>query len=406
MPDAAVDEAPETPAHVFAARAFKHAIFGTPAPPPTQRQPRERPQSWGGRAKIVNPTNTSRTVDSRPASYDGPARESLSTAQSPARRPGILLTPGTGGTRRKTVSFDGRNPCNNEEAIDASTQNLLPDHNPSHGGDSRNPAGRAPFQPRRREPSSFEQKLRGPEPVSEARQFDESDITVDLNAPRSRSGNYWKTEHDSNAAKTATEIRKLAKKEEVAKKYAKHRDIAAAELEEELRKEQKRAETLEAQVQQYRNRLYKALQDSAENKRSTKPAAEADDLLKLRDKEISQLKGENKSLRTRLQCLEHDIKAGDSHQRSTIVPTTEHASDIWADAGDGPQLSTTPRRRPSGSRAPLTQRDENLVTEPAVDEKKRKKASHLSTERREAAMMRIEERKRAKRQATAAAGVF
>ncbi|KAG9539549.1 hypothetical protein KCU77_g22902, partial [Aureobasidium melanogenum] len=29
----AFPEAPETPAHVFAARAFKHAIFGTPAPP-------------------------------------------------------------------------------------------------------------------------------------------------------------------------------------------------------------------------------------------------------------------------------------------------------------------------------------------------------------------------------------
>jgi len=71
-------EYPETPAPVFAARAFKSAIFGTPAP--------EDDDTF----EIAKAGNTA-------------ARE-RSGSMSPTKR-GILMTPGTATNRHKTVTF-------------------------------------------------------------------------------------------------------------------------------------------------------------------------------------------------------------------------------------------------------------------------------------------------------------
>lgn len=73
-------EEPETPAPVFAARAIKSAIFGTPAPPPGDTTLAER------LADFTNMPNIPQ--------------------ESPSKPPGILMTPGTARTR-KTVSFGG-----------------------------------------------------------------------------------------------------------------------------------------------------------------------------------------------------------------------------------------------------------------------------------------------------------
>lgn len=73
-------EEPETPAPVFAARAIKSAIFGTPAPPPGDTTLAERLADFTNMANIPQ--------------------------DSPSKPPGILMTPGTARTR-KTVSFGG-----------------------------------------------------------------------------------------------------------------------------------------------------------------------------------------------------------------------------------------------------------------------------------------------------------
>ena len=72
---------PETPAPVFAARAIKSAIFGTPAPPPGDT------------------TMAERLADFTKAA---PGRD----MDTPSKPQGILMTPGTARTR-KTVSFGG-----------------------------------------------------------------------------------------------------------------------------------------------------------------------------------------------------------------------------------------------------------------------------------------------------------
>src|SRR3569833_257094 len=82
MKDDTQFEQPDTPAPVFAARAFKTALFGTPAR--VDRAP----------LPAVNTVAVTKDIcgdDKEP--------------KSPAKPPGILLTPGTATARRKRVSF-------------------------------------------------------------------------------------------------------------------------------------------------------------------------------------------------------------------------------------------------------------------------------------------------------------
>ncbi|KAL2152070.1 hypothetical protein VTH82DRAFT_5254 [Thermothelomyces myriococcoides] len=67
-------EAPDTPAPVFAVRALKTALFGTPAP----RDRRPASKSGNDNTATKNGGSTAATAD-----------------KSPAKPPGILLTPGT-----------------------------------------------------------------------------------------------------------------------------------------------------------------------------------------------------------------------------------------------------------------------------------------------------------------------
>ncbi len=75
----ALNEPPVTPAPIFAVRAFKTAIFGA--------------SDQGTEDVSIRQQSTQRP---RPR-HQGPS--------SPTKRAGILLTPGIGPTRRKTVSF-------------------------------------------------------------------------------------------------------------------------------------------------------------------------------------------------------------------------------------------------------------------------------------------------------------
>ena len=102
------EETPITPAPVFAVRAFRNAIFGTPTetrdPGPVKTADtgmKGRHVDAGG--SLGMDTGTDRNghpILQRPSTHDrgGPA--------SPTKPPGILLTPGTGPSRRKTVSFE------------------------------------------------------------------------------------------------------------------------------------------------------------------------------------------------------------------------------------------------------------------------------------------------------------
>ncbi|KAK0512745.1 hypothetical protein JMJ35_004762 [Cladonia borealis] len=101
-------EPPETPAPLFVVRAFKTAIFGTPHP--VQREAKQ-----AGKASEEDKAGTQRAASEKPQDRESIERDTdtgneteraasirLDTLASPAK--GILMTPGTTTTRRKTVS--------------------------------------------------------------------------------------------------------------------------------------------------------------------------------------------------------------------------------------------------------------------------------------------------------------
>ena len=102
MPDA-----PETPAPLFAIRAFKSALFGTPAAEDEGEEERTlelKDQKDGHQlttSDSLNPSawNSKETANTRKDDSSTTANGNASPTKS------ILLTPGTASNRRKTVSF-------------------------------------------------------------------------------------------------------------------------------------------------------------------------------------------------------------------------------------------------------------------------------------------------------------
>jgi hypothetical protein len=94
-------EPPETPAHQFAVKAFKHAIFGTPAPEDAKDASKKSERK--AKLDIAN----GKAIDLPAPKENGPP-------VSPSKQPGgILMTPGTASKGRKQVSF-GSHVVDNE----------------------------------------------------------------------------------------------------------------------------------------------------------------------------------------------------------------------------------------------------------------------------------------------------
>ncbi|KAJ9148420.1 Urease [Pleurostoma richardsiae] len=235
-------EQPDTPAPVFAARAFKHALFGTPAP--KAEQPNDSKD-----ATIL--TKNSNPIDT--ASKD---------LMSPSKPPGILLTPGTGTTRRKRVSF-GRDVMDNGVKQDDSVVDE-----------------KSGFRPRPRPLTKLSEALensrKGKKSISlttnlkktqsEAKDPEDAweeideldrdpDITVDLNEPHSQSGKYWKSEFQKYHEEAKAEMEKLVKYKQLAKSFAKKKDAEALELSQKLKEEQEKVAQMEGKIAELANRM-------------------------------------------------------------------------------------------------------------------------------------------------------
>lgn len=249
--NAIADDAPTTPGPVFAARAFKHLIWGTPAP---EEMAKQRPHA---RRSTSEPDHKATQTPPRRIASESAKRASLGEP-SPGKQRGILLTPGIGGTRGKSVSFEGKDRAGPN--LSAPTPRDIPGRFPSPWTakkeviltkESKNISQQKPTptssQPRRRAASI-------------------DDITTDMSHPRSTSGTYWKSEYDMYSHKSTHEMKRLAKKEQLAKKYARHKDSEAATLAETLRHEQGRVAELEKQVSEYVSKLNIALGEVQELK--------------------------------------------------------------------------------------------------------------------------------------------
>lgn len=230
--DTFVDQ-PDTPAPVFAARAFKRALFGTPAP---QREVQSRKETRAAAAKSEKPKAS--TVQER-------------RYESPTRPQGILLTPGTGTSRRKRVSF-GRdvkstaaNAAANAEAAKSRPRTKLQEALEKSRKENSRTSGEGQFRK-----SSFDlEEAEGDGAWEEVDELDrEPDITVDLNEPRSQSGQYWKGEFQKYHGEARAEMEKLVKYKQLAKSYAKAKDAEALDLNERLKEEQAKVVQMEQKI--------------------------------------------------------------------------------------------------------------------------------------------------------------
>ncbi|KAK4127620.1 hypothetical protein N657DRAFT_653789 [Parathielavia appendiculata] len=240
-------DVPDTPAPVFAVRALKTALFGTPAP-------RDR------RAAKTTKDQTSQQ-NSNPA---------FSIDKSPAKPPGILLTPGTGTTRRKRVSFGHDVKQGSGGTARTSTSGLpeeCPGKFPSSWVDRNGESAQS--RPKTKLQQAMESSRKGisaletdekdfaytskePEDAWEEVDDDESDfepdITTDLNEPHSRSGKYWKSHFETYHTDAKAEMEKLVKYKHLAKSYAKMKDAEALELHQKLKEEQEKVKAMEEKV--------------------------------------------------------------------------------------------------------------------------------------------------------------
>lgn len=264
---------PETPAPIFAARALKSAIFGTPAP---------KDEDTFEIAKAGN----SVARESRPRSG----------SVSPTKR-GILMTPGTATARRKTVTFG----ADIEHELKKDSKSGIPDDCPGKfpspwvpKSDDTLPATRRTHLTKTLEdarestkkPTPVENshdhvgpesqhaawvelsstqstlldsraqtpgtgKETGPKRpshgISKAEDVD-LDFTLDLNQPRSQSGRHWKREYEKYHEEAQERMGHLIRYKELAKDYAKMKDDEAMEMREQLEQEQRNIVNMESYI--------------------------------------------------------------------------------------------------------------------------------------------------------------
>ena len=280
-------EPPETPAPLFIVRAFKTAIFGTPHP--VQREAKQ-----AGKASEEDKAGTQRLASEKPEDgksigkdvdtgieIERAASIKLDTLASPAK--GILMTPGTTTTRRKTVSFlqlkdsDANKPKDN--LFQDAELNMDPLLTPCKSA----PEAQSRDQPRH---SQLTKKLvelskQKSEKKGTSSEFDDQspksggfmstaiqtesnestvEVTMDLSKPRSRSGQHWKTEYEQYQRRSDREMKEIIKYGQQVKSYAAKKDAEAANLSEKLKKELAKVARMESRVSKLAAQL-SAVQD-------------------------------------------------------------------------------------------------------------------------------------------------
>lgn len=295
-----LDDPPDTPAPVFVVRAFKSALFGTPhiepeirptTPPPMTPAHKARIKDYAAPVGPRSPNNIGQKTDE-----DGPAKQKAYSLMSPTK--GILLTPGTGTTRRKNVTFGGlalndKARAEDSRRIDAnlgldvkkpSTAKPLPidqhrqtnltwaldkakigpskeNIDPGTGDDAREDQF-LPFQP----VDGYRAKADGQDEAADL----SADTTIDLNQPFSRSGKHWKAEYERYYKKSDREMKQIIKYGKSVKSFAVKKDSEASELGEKLHLQLSKVAAMEAKVSRLAVQLASARLKDSEDTEQTK----------------------------------------------------------------------------------------------------------------------------------------
>lgn len=263
---------------MFALRAFKSALFGTPGADDdkTERIPRarEQPASLGQNHNISRDRPSREGAGNDTTAKKADAGQTQNSMASPTKS--ILVTPGTTSNRRKTVSF-GDGVVDNERKQESPSKTPTAKTPPSATGSSSSSHWTSGSSDGKAKPrskltqallDSRDKHSKDPEPTqalktgesrtaettpkatSTATRNDDNDETINMNEPRSQSGKYWKTEFDNYRTRTDTEIRRLVQYRSVAKAYARKKDEEAVRLAEKLKQEEGKVGEMERRVSQ------------------------------------------------------------------------------------------------------------------------------------------------------------
>ncbi|KAG0155817.1 hypothetical protein PDIDSM_2990 [Penicillium digitatum] len=235
--DSKLLDPPETPGHVFAIRAFKSALFGTPgAEEDENNASQKQPGRQRSKSDTIKPAPEIKTdaklADATYNPRDPHEKHTCYTRNCSASKP--AKTPpnpsGTLSTQWMSGSSDGSGKPRSKL-----TQTLM---------NARENASRN-SEPAKSDESTGDAKS---VIVPESKDTLDKDITLNLEDPQSESGKYWKTEFDNYRVRTNREIKKLIHYRSIAKSYARKKDTEAMRLADKLKEEEEKVAEMERQV--------------------------------------------------------------------------------------------------------------------------------------------------------------
>ena len=284
------NDAPDTPAHIFAARAFKSLLFGTPAPNDATV---ERPKRLSRLDNLIESPHSHSTDNV----LDLPAHPLMQPRRSdPMASPskGILVAPGSISTKRKSVTFGalsrdldavqnivelGRRQTEDtlpspvpspakvkfcglqqdlrrtlfEERTGSSggEKGAIAEHKRQAGADNENERKISTTAAPTQEKSTFIQPTQTIGTLPEEQTFD-------LNQPRSTSGQHWKREYERDHGNSKVEMKRLIQYNQMTKSYAEKRDRDAVTMTQRLNAAETKAKSLEKKIQKLTAQLMDA----------------------------------------------------------------------------------------------------------------------------------------------------
>lgn len=202
-----------------------------------------------------------------------PPKDSIAPS-SPSKQPaGIMKTPVTANKTRKSVTFNSH-VVDNEGKKEKGSKSGIPDDCPGKFPSPWTPGTElktglnSEKKPRTKLTEALHDARTTTQHKSGQKQKarDDSDITVDMGAPRSNSGKYWKEQYESYAEQSEKEVKKLVSKQQLAKNFAKKKDDEVVELvkkiEQERKRHKRREQELEQQNKDQREHLRQAMAEN------------------------------------------------------------------------------------------------------------------------------------------------